>query len=161
MNILVNSLFHLQLLISNIMILVLYFSKNIYKTLSYKTLHYNLDTFLKYFLTTLSSLHSYIKIIHTSHTSMELTLQHKVAGSPIPPRLLIYLNKTITTFISLQHQIFTVFPTVPHTYFSTKFRTTFTFKETFTTDKPDTCATIMQNSTNHVATLPTGNIGYL
>ena len=52
------------------------------------------------------------------------------------------------------------FPTIPHTYFSTKFRTTFNFIEVFTDDKPDTCcATILQNSTNHVATLPTGHIG--
>ena len=28
-------------------------------------------------------------------------------------------------------------------------------------DKPDTCAQIIQNSTNHVATLPTGHIGYI
>ena len=30
-----------------------------------------------------------------------------------------------------------------------------------TDDKPDTCATILQNSTNHVAKLPTGHIGYI
>ena len=53
------------------------------------------------------------------------------------------------------------FPTNPHTYFSSKFRTTFNFIEVFTDDKPDTCATIIQNSTNHIATLPTGHIGYI
>ena len=53
------------------------------------------------------------------------------------------------------------FPTIPHTYFSSKFRTTFNFIEVFTDDKPDTCATIIQNSTNHIATLPTGHIGYI
>ena len=53
------------------------------------------------------------------------------------------------------------FPTVPHTYFSTKFRTTFNFIEVFTDDKPDTCATIMQISTNHLATPNTGHIGYI
>ena len=31
----------------------------------------------------------------------------------------------------------------------------------FTDDKPDTCATLIQNSTNHIATLPTGHIGYI
>ena len=51
------------------------------------------------------------------------------------------------------------FPTVPHTYFSTKFSTTFNFIEVFTEDKPDTCATLIQNSTSHIATLPTGHIG--
>ena len=53
------------------------------------------------------------------------------------------------------------FPTIPHTYFSSKFRTTFNFIEVFTDDKPDTCATIIQNSTNHIETLPTGHIGYI
>ena len=52
-------------------------------------------------------------------------------------------------------------PTVTHTYFSTKFRNIFNFIETFTHDQPDTCDTIIQNSTNYVATLPTGNIGYI
>ena len=33
--------------------------------------------------------------------------------------------------------------------------------EVFTDDKPDTGATIIQNSTNHIATLPTGHIGYI
>ena len=31
----------------------------------------------------------------------------------------------------------------------------------FTDEKPDICATIIQNSTNHIATLPTGHIGYI
>ena len=34
------------------------------------------------------------------------------------------------------------------------------FIEVFTGDKPDNCATIIQNSTSHVATFPTGHIGY-
>ena len=58
-----------------------------------------------------------------------------------------YYNLHFTT--TLQNQFF---PTI---------RTTFNFIETFTHDKPDTCATIIQNSTNHIATLPTGNIGYI
>ena len=53
------------------------------------------------------------------------------------------------------------FPTVRYTYFSTKFRTTFNFIEVFPKDKPDTCATSIQNSTNHIATLPTEHIGYI
>ena len=53
------------------------------------------------------------------------------------------------------------FPTIPHTYFSSKFRTTFNFIEVFTYDKPDYCSTIIQNSTNHIATLPKGHIGYI
>ena len=53
------------------------------------------------------------------------------------------------------------FPTVQHTYFCTKFRTTFNFIEVFTEDKPDSCATPIQNSTNHIVTLLTGHIGYI
>ena len=53
------------------------------------------------------------------------------------------------------------FPAIPHTYFSSKFRTTFNFIQVFTDYKPDNCATIIQNSTNHVATLPTGHTGYI
>ena len=53
------------------------------------------------------------------------------------------------------------FPSVPHTYFATKFSTNFNFIEVFTDDKPDICATIIQNTSTHVATLPTGQIGYI
>ena len=53
------------------------------------------------------------------------------------------------------------FPKIPHTDFSTKFRTNFSFIEIFTDGKPDTCATITQNSTHHVATLHTGHIAYI
>ena len=53
------------------------------------------------------------------------------------------------------------FPTIPHTYFYSKFRTTFNFIEGFTDDKNDIRYTIIQNSTNHIETLPKGHIGYL
>ena len=53
------------------------------------------------------------------------------------------------------------FPTIPHTFFATKFRTTFNFIEIFTDKKPDIWATIIQNTSKHVATLPTGHIGYI
>ena len=56
------------------------------------------------------------------------------------------------------------FPTIPHTYFSSKFRTTFILIEIFPDDKPDTCSTVIQNSKdhiNHIASLPKGYIGYI
>ena len=53
------------------------------------------------------------------------------------------------------------FPTIPLTCFSSKFRTTFNFIEIFTDDKLDFCSTIIQNSTNRIATLPKGHIGYI
>ena len=53
------------------------------------------------------------------------------------------------------------FPSVPHTYFATKFCTNFNFIVVFTDNKPDICATIIQNTSKRVATLPTGHIGYI
>ena len=53
------------------------------------------------------------------------------------------------------------FLTIPHTYFSTKFLTTFNFIDVFTDKKPGICATIIQNTSKHVAILPTGYIGYI
>ena len=50
---------------------------------------------------------------------------------------------------------------MPHTYFATKFCTNFNFIEVFTDNKPDICATIIQNTSKPVATLPTGHIGYI
>ena len=67
-----------------------------------------------------------------------------------------YYNLHFTT--TPQNQFF---PAVPHTYFSTIFRTTFNFIEVFTDDKRDTCATPIQNSRNHITTLRTGHIGYI
>ena len=60
-------------------------------------------------------------------------------------------------FSTTPHKQF--FFTIPHPYFSSKFRSTFNFIEVLTDDKPDTCATIIQNSLNHIATLHIGHIG--
>ena len=76
----------------------------------------------------------------------------KIAHFPIKN----YYNLHFTT--TPQNQFY---PTIPHTYFSTEFRTTFNFIEVLTDDKPDSWATIIQNSTNHIATLPTELIGYI
>ena len=53
------------------------------------------------------------------------------------------------------------FPSGPNTYFATKFCTNFNFIEVFNDDKPEICATTIQNTSKHVATLPTGHIGYI
>ena len=97
-----------------------------------------------------SSQHSYPKIIHTSLTFIELI--QKLAHFPIK-------NYHILHFTTTPQNHF--FPSVPHTYFATKFRTNFNFIEVFTDDKPDICATIIQNTSKHVATLPSGHIGYI
>ena len=67
-----------------------------------------------------------------------------------------YYNFHFTT--TPQNQFF---HTIPHTYFVTKFRTNFNFIDVFTDKKPNICATIIQNTSKHVTTLPTGHIGYI
>ena len=97
----------------------------------------------------------YSSYIYRINSKTQKRLKHnssKIAHFPI--------KNIITCILRLQHKPIS-FTTVPHTYFSTKFRTTFNFIEIFTDDKTDTCATIIQNSTNHVPTLPTGHIGYI
>ena len=97
----------------------------------------------------------YFSYIYRINSKTQLRLKpnsSKIAHFPIKN----YYNLHFTT--SPQNQFF---PTVPHTYFSTEFRTTFNFIEFFTDNKPDTCATLIQNSTNQIATPPTGHIGYI
>ena len=107
------------------------------------------------FTSLLSKEYPYFLSIYRINSKTQIRLKpnsSKIAHLPIKN----YYNLHFTT--SPQNQFF---PTIPHTYFSTKFRTTFNFIEVFRDDKPDTCATIIQNSTNHFATLPTGHIGYI
>ena len=95
---------------------------------------------------------SYIYRINSKTQIRSKPNSSKIAHFPINN----YYNLHFST--TLQKQFF---PTILHTYFSSKFRTTFNFIEVFTDDKHNTCATIIQNSTNHIATLPTGHIGYI
>ena len=95
---------------------------------------------------------SYIYRISSKTQTRQKPNSSKIAHFPINN----YYNLHFST--TSQNQFF---PTIRHTYFSSKFRTTYSFIEVFTHDKPKNCATIIQNSTNHVATLPTGHIGYI
>ena len=80
--------------------------------------------------------HSYPKITHFSHSFIVAILKQvrlkpnssKIAHFPIKN----YYNLHVTTTPQIEF-----FPTIQHTYFSTKFPTTFNFKEIFTDDKPD------------------------
>ena len=67
----------------------------------------------------------------------------KIAHFPINNYYNLYFSTT-------PHKQF--FPIIPHIYFSSKFCSTCNFIEDFTDDKLDTCATIIPNSTNHIAT---------
>ena len=88
-----------------------------------------------------------------SKTQMRLKPKSsKIAHFPIKN----YYNLRFTT--TPQNHFF---PTKPPTCFATKFRTNFNFIEVFIDKKPDICATIIQNTSNNVATLPTGHIGYI
>ena len=107
------------------------------------------------FTSLLSKDYPYFSYIYRINSKTQIRLKpntSKIAHFPINN----YYNLHFSTTPQKQF-----FPTISHTYFSSKFRTTFNFIEVFTDDKPDTCATIIQNSTNHIATLPTGHIGYI
>ena len=107
------------------------------------------------FTSLLSKDYSYFSCIYRINSKTQIRLKpnsSKIAHFPINN----YYNLHFSTTPQKQF-----FPTIPHTYFSSKFRTTFNFIEVFRDEKPDTCATIIQNSTNHIATLPTGHIGYI
>ena len=95
---------------------------------------------------------SYFYIINSKTQIRLKPRSSKIAHIPIKK----YHNLHFTT--TPQNHFF---PSVPTTYFATKFCTNFVFIEVFTDDKPDICATIIQNSSKHVATLPTGPIGYI
>ena len=107
------------------------------------------------FTTLLSKDYPYFSYIYRIKSKTQIRLKpksSKIAHFPIKN----YHNLHFTT--TPQNHFF---PSVPHTYFATKFRTNFNFIEVFTDDKPDICATIIQNTSKHVATLPTGHIGYI
>ena len=107
------------------------------------------------FTTLLSKDYPYFSYIYRINSKTQIRLKpksSKIAHFPIKN----YLNLHFTT--TPQNHFF---PSVPHTYFATNFRTNFNFIEVFTDDKPDICATIIQNTSKHVATLPTGHIGYI
>ena len=103
--------------------------------------------------------HSYLKTTHVFHTITESTQTQirlkpkssKIAHFPMKN----YYNLHFTT--TLQNH----FPTIPHTHIATKFRTIFNFIEVFLDNKPDICVIIIQNTSKHVASLPTGHIGYI
>ena len=123
-------------------------------TLQFKhqsTVHPNYTNF-----TSLSSKdYPYFSYIYRIDSKTQIRLKpnsSKIAQFPIKN----YYDLRFTT--TPQNQFF---PTVPHTHFSTNFRTTFIFIDIFTDDKPEICATNIQNSKNHIATVPTGHIGYI
>ena len=107
------------------------------------------------FTTLLSKDYPYFSYIYRINSKTQIRLKpksSKIAQFPIKN----YHNLHFTT--TPQNHFF---PSVPHTYFATKFRTNFKIIEVFTDDKPDICATIIQNTSKHIATLPTGHIGYI
>ena len=106
------------------------------------------------FTSVLSNDYPYFSCIYRIKSKTQIRLKpnsSKIAHFPIKNCYNLHFSTTP------QNQFF---PTIPHTYFSTKFRT-FNFIEVFTDDKPDTCAILIPNSTNHIATLPTGQIGHI
>ena len=106
------------------------------------------------FTTLLSKDYPYFSYIYRINSKTQIRLKpksSKIAHFPIKN----YYNLHFTTTPQSHF-----FPTIPHTYFATKFRTNFNFIEIFTDKKPEICATIIQNTSKHSVTLPTGHIGY-
>ena len=106
------------------------------------------------FTTLLSKDYPYFSYMYRINSKTQIRLKpksSKIAHFPIQ----IYHNLHFTT--TPQNHFF---PSVPHTYFATKFRTNFNFIEVFTDDKPDICATIIQstNSKTELKRLQTPNI---
>ena len=135
--------------------------QNTFRTYIYKILHYDLNINQHHTQILQNLLYLYPKITLTSHTSTGLFSKTQIRLKPNSSKIAHfpiknYYDLHFTT--TSQNQFF---PTFPHIYFSTKFCITFNFIEVFTDDKPDISATIIQNSTNHIATLPTGHIGYI
>ena len=94
------------------------------------------------FTTLLSKDYPYFSYIYRINSKTQIGLKpqsSKIAHFPIKN----YHDLHFTT--TPQNHFF---PSVPHTYFATKFRTNFNFIEVFTDDKPDICATIIQNTSN-------------
>ena len=118
---------------------------------------YQSKTHPKYtkFTTLLSKDYPYFSYIYRINSKTQLRLKPK--SSKIAHFLIKNYHNLHFTTTPQNH----FFPSVLHTYFATKFRTNFNFIEVFTDDKPDICATIIQNTSKHVAALPTGHIGYI
>ena len=107
------------------------------------------------FTTLLSKDYPYFTYIYRINSKTQIRLNpksSKIAQFPIKS----YYNLHFTT--TPQNHFF---PTIPHTYFATKFKTNFNFIEVFTDQKPEIRATIIQNTSKHIATLPIGYIGYI
>ena len=123
-------------------------------TLEFKYQSKTLPNYAK-FTTLLSKDYPYFSYLYRINSKTQIRLKpksSKLAHFPIK----IYRNLHFTT--TPQNHFF---PSVPHTYVATKFRTNIIFIEMFTDNKPDICAAIIQNTSKHVATLPTGHIGYI
>ena len=107
------------------------------------------------FTTLLSKDYPYFSYIYRINSKTQRRSKHKSS------KIAHFLMKIYHNFHFATTQQNHFFPSVPHTYFATKFRTNFNFIEGFTDNKPDICATYYQNTSKHVATLPTGHIGLI
>ena len=98
--------------------------------------------------TLLSKDYPYFSYIYRINSKTQIRLKHKsskIAHFPIKN----YHNRHFTT--TPQNHFF---PSVPHTYFATKVHKIFNYIEVFTDNKPDICATIIQNASKPFAILP-------
>ena len=107
------------------------------------------------FTTLLSKDYPYFSYIYRINSKTQIRLKpksSKIAHFPIKNYYNLHFKTTPQNHF---------FPSIPHTYFATKFKTKFNFIEVFTDKKPENSATIIQNTSKHIATLPIGHIGYI
>ena len=127
--------------------------KSIYRTSIFnRILHYNSNINPKINRIPLNSLLYCPKTIHISHTYTELILKTQIRLNPNSSKIAHFPIKNYHNLHFATTPKNQFFPTIPQTYFASKFRTTFNLIEVFTDDKPDIYSTIIQNSTNHIAT---------
>ena len=105
------------------------------------------------FTTLLSKDYPYFSYIYRINFKTQLRLKPESSKSAHFP-IKSYYNLHFTTTKPLLSYSTTYL-------FATNFRTNFNFFEIFTDKKPDISATFIQNTSKHIATLPTGNIGYI
>ena len=128
------------------------FQQNI---MTYKEQHPNLPTKTQ-FLTFTEKDYPYISHSYTIKCKEPNHFKPR-SGKTIHFPIKIYLN----LHFELEDNT-NFYPSIPHTYFSQKFKDIFHFFDMIVNDKSkDSCSTVIRNFTSHSATQPPGIIGYI
>ena len=101
----------------------------------------------------------FFSCIYNINVSKKIFFQQKSSNA-------VHFPIKISSFLSFKTtEIEPILPSTPHTYFHKRLNSTFSFLHfhdpTKTTLTPSSCSLVIQNITNHSATLPFGCIGYI